>query len=132
MDLISAQCAAVERIEGAMQMPAKFMIEAGDELRNLLLCDGGGEVDVPDGEAGEGFGIAREQAVEEGGAASQVAEDEKRFFDGLCFMAGEQDVVEPEQEPVDKRARSPDQIEQYQKDNSFSGEGGGSVFGVEE
>ena len=77
-------------------------------MRDLLLCDGGGEVDVPGGETGEGFRVAGEQAVQKRGTAAQVAEDEERFFDGLVFVGGEENVVEPEGDPVYERAGNPD------------------------
>ena len=133
VDFDFSEGAAVESVEDAMQKSAEeFFIEAREELRDLLLGDGGGEVDIPDGKAGECLRVAGEQAVEEGGAAAQVAEDEERFFDGLCFVTGEEDVIEPEKEPVDERAGSPDQIEQRQKDDSFSCESCGGIFRVEE
>jgi hypothetical protein len=70
--------------------------------------------------------------MQEGGAAAQVAEDEQRLFDGLVFVGGEEDVIQPEAEPVDEHAERPDQAEEGQKDDAFFGEAGGGVFGVEE
>jgi hypothetical protein len=70
--------------------------------------------------------------VQEGGTAPQVTEDEERFFDGLCFVGREENVVEPETEPVDERAGNPDQVEQYQEDDPFFGEAGGGVFRIED
>ena len=58
MDLEFAQRAAVEIVQPAMKMPTKFVIEAGEELCDLLLCNGGSQVNIPDGEAGKSFRIA--------------------------------------------------------------------------
>jgi len=70
--------------------------------------------------------------MEKRGSASQVSQNEKRFFDGLNFMVREEDVVKPEEEPVHQRTRDPDHVEQHQKDETFFDEAGGSVFGVKE
>jgi hypothetical protein len=109
-----------------------FLVKAGEKLSYLLLCDGGGEVDIPCGQAGEGFRIAGEQAVQEGGTASQVAKDEERPIQRLGLVRWEENIVEPETEPVDKGADGPDHVEEYQEDDPFSGEAGGGVFRVEE
>ena len=112
-----------------MQEAAEILfIETGDELRDLLLRDGGGEVDVPGGQAGEGLRIAGEQTMKERGAAAQVAEDEKRSVDGLCLVGGEENIIEPEEEPVEQGTNGPDQIEEGQEDDPFSSEAGGGVF----
>ena len=59
MDFYLAQSGAVEGEKQTMQgVVEKFHVETGDELRDLLLCDGRGEVDIPGGQAGEGFRIA--------------------------------------------------------------------------
>ena len=50
--------------------------------------------------------------MEEGGAAAQVAENEERFVERLVSIGREEDVVEPEAEPMDERAGDPDHIEQ--------------------
>jgi len=39
--------------------------------------------------------------VEECGAAAQIADNEQRFFNGMCFVCGEEDIVEPEAEPME-------------------------------
>lgn len=119
--------AAVEGVEQAVQMPAQFVIEARDELRELLLNDGRGEVNIPRGQAGESC-VAREQAMEKGGAASQIADDEERFFDGLCFVTGVKDVIEPEEKPRQERTEGPDGIKNDQEDDASSVEWGGCVF----
>ena len=38
--------------------------------------------------------------MEKCGAAAQVAEDEQWFVEGLRFIGGEKNVIEPEEEPV--------------------------------
>jgi hypothetical protein len=59
VDLDLPQRGAVEGIEDAVQETAKiFFIEAGDELRDLFLRDGGCEINVPGGQTGEGFRVA--------------------------------------------------------------------------
>jgi len=74
MDFEFAEGCAVEGVQGAMENPAKeFVVKPCKELGDLLLCDGGGEVNVPGGEAGECFSITREQTMEKGGTAPQVA-----------------------------------------------------------
>ena len=53
------QCVFVEGKKQAMEMPAQAVVETRDELRDLLLRDGGREVDVPNRQAGERLRIAR-------------------------------------------------------------------------
>ena len=43
-------------------------------------------------------------------------------------MGGEEDVIEPEEEPVNQRTGDPDHVEQYQEDDPFFDEPGGGVF----
>jgi len=64
------------------------------------LCDGGGEIDIPDRQAGESLGIARKQTMKEGGAASQISQNEEWFFDRLCFVPGEEEIIQKETEPM--------------------------------
>jgi hypothetical protein len=40
--------------------------------------------------------------MEEGGTASQIPQNEEWFFDGLCFVPGEEDIIQEETEPVHK------------------------------
>jgi len=58
MDFEFAERAAVERVQEAMQMSTQFVIEAGEELCDLLLGDRGGQVDIPDVETGKGLRVA--------------------------------------------------------------------------
>ena len=103
MDLDLAECGAVEGEENSMQKTAKiFIIEACHELSDLLLCNRGGQVDIPSSQAGESFRVAGEQTVKECRAASQVTENEKRFLDCLILIAGEENIIEPEAEPMDE------------------------------
>ena len=69
--------------------------------------------------------------MEEGGAASQISQNEERFFDRLCFVPGEEEIIQKETEPMDERTDGPDQIEQQEKGNSFPCQMGGSIFGGE-
>ena len=55
VDFDLAQCGAVKGVQGAMPMTTEFIIDAGEELGDLLLGNGGGEVDIPGGETGESF-----------------------------------------------------------------------------
>jgi len=50
--------------------------------------------------------------MEKCGTTSQVAEDEEWFVKRLVFVGREEDVIEPEAEPVYQGARDPDHIEQ--------------------
>ena len=81
-------------------MPAQFFIHAGNELGDLLLGDRGSQVDIPDRQAGKSLGVARKQPMQEGGAASQISQNEERFFDRLCLMAREEDIIQEEKEPM--------------------------------
>lgn len=129
MNLDLAKRGGIEFVEQFVQGSVEiFVVEPCDKLRDLLLRDRGREVNIPGGEAGEGFRIAREQAVQKGGAAPQIAEDEKRFFDGTVFVIGEENVVERETQPVHQTAERPDEVEKDEEDNSFGGEAGGGVF----
>lgn len=100
-------------------------------MRELLLRNGGGEVDVPGGETRECLIVTREQTVQERRAASQIADDEERLFDLLCFMSGEENVIQEETKPVDELSNGPDRVEHQQEDDSFACQTGGSIFGCE-
>jgi hypothetical protein len=50
--------------------------------------------------------------VQESGATTQVPQNKKRFFNGLCFMSRKKNIIQKETEPMDERADGPDQIEQ--------------------
>jgi len=66
--------------------------------------------------------------VQEGGSAAQIAEDEQRLFDGMVFVGGEENVIQPKTEPVDEHAEGPNDAEERKENNAFSGEAGGGVF----
>ena len=66
--------------------------------------------------------------MQKGRSAAQVAEDEKRFFDGMVFVSGEEDVIERKAEPVYQSANGPDEIEKGEENDSFAGEAGCGVF----
>ena len=85
-----------------MQMTTKLVIQFGNKLRDLLLYDRGGEVNIPGGQAGKCFSIARKQSVEKGRAASQIPDDEERFFDWLSFMTGKEEIVQKQTQPMDE------------------------------
>ncbi len=70
--------------------------------------------------------------MEESGAAAQISQNEERFFDGLCFMPGEEDIIQKETEPMHERPDGPDQIKKEKEYNSFAREMGGRVFRGEE
>jgi len=46
----------------------------------------------------------------------------------MVFVGGEEDVIQPETEPVDEHAKGPDDAEERKEDDAFSGEAGGGVF----
>jgi len=114
---------AVESVQQSVQVATHLVVQTRDELRDLLLCDRGRQVDVPDGQAGEVV-IAREQAVQESRSAAEVAQDEERLFNRLCFMTGEENVIQKEKEPVSKTAERPDKIEKKNEGQSFTGKSG--------
>lgn len=70
--------------------------------------------------------------MEKCGTAAQVAEYEERFVELLFLVGREENVIEPEKEPVHQRTDGPNQIEQCQKDDPFFDEAGGGVLGCEE
>ena len=129
MDLDLAERGAVEREQRAVQNAVEiFIVQPCDELRNFLLCNGRRQVNIPRGQAGEGFRIAREQAMQEGRTAAQVAENEERLFDGMVFVIGEEDVIQPEAEPVDQRSEGPDDVEKKEEGQAFFCKRGSGVF----
>ena len=58
MDFELAKRAAVECVKQTMKMPAQFVIEAREKLRDLLLRNRRGEVDIPDRQARKSFSVA--------------------------------------------------------------------------
>ena len=38
--------------------------------------------------------------MQEGRAAAQIPQDEEWFFDGLCFVPREEEIIQKETEPV--------------------------------
>ena len=66
--------------------------------------------------------------MQKGGAAAEVANDEKGFFDGMVFVGGEENIIEPEEEPVHHLSERPDDVEQEQECYSFFCELGGGVL----
>lgn len=70
--------------------------------------------------------------MQKSGAAAEIPQNEERFFNGMVFVGREENVIEPEEEPVHQAAERPDDIEQNQKDQSFFCEAGGSVLGCKE
>ena len=66
--------------------------------------------------------------MQKGRSTAEVAEDEKRFFDGVVLVSREEDIVEPEEKPVHRLPKGPDNVEQEQEGQSFFCEMGGGVF----
>jgi hypothetical protein len=132
MDFEFAERPLIEGVQQAMYMPAQFVIKAREDLGELLLSNRGGEINIPGGQAGKGFRIAREQAVEECGAASQISDNEKRLFDSLGFVSRKKNVIQKKTDPMDQRSNGPDGIKHQKKDETFAGETGRGVFGGEE
>lgn len=60
--------------------------------------------------------------------AAEVAQNKERLFDGMVFIGGEEDVIQPEAQPMHQASERPDDIEQNQKDQSFFCEAGGGVL----
>ncbi len=125
-----AERVAVKSVQQTVQVTAQFVVEARNKLCNFLLCDGGGQVDIPDGQAGE-IVVAREQAVQEGRAAAEVAQDEERLFDWLRFVTGEENVIQGKKEPVEQSADGPDDVKENDESQAFTGEAGGCAFPFE-
>ncbi len=55
MDLELSERTSIECIQQAVQMSTQFVIELGNELRDLLLDDRGGQVNIPSRQAGKCF-----------------------------------------------------------------------------
>ena len=70
--------------------------------------------------------------MQEGRAASQIANDKKRLFNFLRFMSRKKDIVQKETDPVDELTNRPDRVEHQEKDTSFACQTGGSIPGGEE
>ena len=66
--------------------------------------------------------------MEEGGAASQIPQNEEWFFDWLRLMAREQGIIQEEKEPMHKRPNGPEKIKKEKECNSFACEAGRRVF----
>jgi hypothetical protein len=122
----------MEHVQEPVYVSAQFIIKPGEKLCDFLLRNRGGEINIPGGQAGKGFRIAREQAVQEGGTASQVADDEKRLFDHLSLMTWEENIVQKKADPMDQRPERPDGVKHQEKKNALACQTGGGVFGGEE
>ena len=70
MDLELTKRTAVKFMKQAMYMSTQFLIEVREKLRELLLSDRGSEINVPSRQAGECLRVARQQTMEESGAAA--------------------------------------------------------------
>jgi len=128
VDLELSQCAAVEFTQQVVQMLTQFVIESREELRDLFLCNGRCEVNIPGGQAGERFRVAREQAVQECGAAAKIPQDEKRLFNSLRFVSWKKNIIQKEKEPMHELPNGPDCIKKQEKNYSFAGEAGGCIL----
>ena len=53
--------------------------------------------------------------MQKGGTASQITYYEKRFLDRLCFVPGEENVIQKKTKPVDERPQWPDSVKEQQK-----------------
>ena len=104
------------------------MVETGNKLCDLLLCHGRSKIDVPSRQTGKRLRVAREQAMQEGGAAAQVPQDEQWLFNRLAFITGEKDIIQKEAEPVDKLSNRPDGIKQEKKNDSLACEASRGVL----
>ena len=66
--------------------------------------------------------------MQEGRSAAEVAQNKERFFDRVVLVSREEDIVEPEEKPVHRLPKGPDDVEQEQEGQSFFCEMGGGVF----
>ena len=66
--------------------------------------------------------------MEKSGTASQVSQNEKRFFDGLSFIPGKENIVQEETKPMHERPDGPDKKEKQQEFETFARETRGRVF----
>ena len=110
MDFELPERAAVKRIQQTMQMAAQFVIESGEELRDLLLRHRRREIDIPDRQAGKRLHIPGEQAMQKCGATSQIPYDEQRLIDRLCFMTRKKQIIQKETEPVEESSQRPNGV----------------------
>lgn len=115
-----------------MQMSTQFVIKARNELRDLLLCDGGGEENIPDGQACKRLSVAGKQTMEEGRATTQVSQNEEWFFDRLGFVTRKENIIQEETKPNDQGPDGPDQKEKQQEFKSLERETRGRFFPGEE
>ena len=50
----------------------------------------------------------------------------------MSFVCREENVIQPEEEPVNEHASRPDQVEERKKGQAFAGKAGGCIFWGEE
>ena len=46
----------------------------------------------------------------------------------MAFVGGEENVIQPETEPVNEHAEGPDDAEERKENNAFSSEAGSGIF----
>lgn len=46
----------------------------------------------------------------------------------MSFVCREENVIQPEEEPVNEHASRPDQVEERKKGQAFAGKAGGCIF----
>ena len=61
--------------------------------------------------------------------ATQISQDKKGLFNRLCFVSGEENIVQKETHPMGERSDRPDQIEKQKEGNSFAAQVSGSILG---
>ena len=124
------QTGFVDGKDQAADWIADQTVDKLDTVYDLSLGDGRGDVNIPRAHAGEVF-ILREHAVEKGRAAAIIADDEERFFDGVIFVGGEEDFVQPKADPIEDGDGWPNDVEKQQKEDAFGGQAARGVGGLE-
>jgi hypothetical protein len=80
-----------------------------------VLRDRGHHENVAGAQGGEVCLVARQHAMDEGGAAAEVRQDENGLLHALPPVAWEEHLIQDETRPAEQRQRAPDRIEQEEK-----------------
>ena len=110
MDFEFSQRSAVKGVKQTMEMTAQLVIEAREKLCDLLLRHRWRQINIPNGQAGKVFHVAREQAMQERGAAAEVSDDKQRFVNRLCFVPWKKQIIQKETKPVEEAPKGPNGI----------------------
>ncbi len=94
---------------------AKQRVRAGHQREDPALRDGGHQINVGHPHSGKCGFVAHERPLHKGRAAAKVRHNEERLLDWLFPVSGEEDFVQHEADPGEKRDASPNWIKQQQE-----------------